>query len=1078
MNKRFYLVILWMLFIASSLSLRAQSLSRLEYWFDRNYSSREYISLSGYEDDVVRDVSTSGLSSGLHWLHIRCLDGDGTFSGITSSPFFKADPADGNILEYWFDEDYENRESMEIAVPTGVTELTPLLAMRDPNKFPIGFHQVNFRLTNSAGHWSPVSSAFVMRVGGGVAQSIEYWIDDDLENSRFVEGTPIDDGSISIYESIDLGDTSMGLHTFNCRPASASGRYVGAVSSTPIFVVGGGKTTVEYWLDDDVKSAKQLSASTIGKRHFVASHELNLGDVAPGLHYIHYRATSETGQRLTAIGSSPIMVKSMYAPDKKENVTVSKVRIWVDDENGSVSDVLDASSTVEITRNLDVRKFGSGDHIVSVQAANSNNIWSDVYHATFNQEELPAPEIALSATILDDLVQLSFNSIPNDISYRLVRYDASGTGSPVKIRDYDKVGGGKRLMCTDNPVSGTYVYQVQCRYTDREGNSITLRSNQVKLTLETTRQEVDKLATVYGRVVFSNLKTGELPQGKSRTVILTYKDKNGNNKEISLLTDNVGKFSQEGLPFRTKIQATVMQDGFYNYDSQEFLIAPEVNNGVKQIILKGTIREDLPDNLTFDEPDCDLFINSNYIIDGGMNLKFQVKNSTDKQWQGLVRIKATRIHESLVGNYAELVANAFYSMNNSSQSESKQLTLKAGEQQLVSIPLFEISRMLDIPKDDIQYYDLLIEYKSSDVKKWYTMGVNKAFNVTNPTSQAIKGQVEWTNKTIYECVKEIVEYMKDVDKVKKYMNYGIQIDKLLADVEIATYLPDDVDPQKYFIPAREEAVLFESVYKNLVKVIKTCKTYTEPLKYVKMFYEERDNFLDIFGNGSGNADNTIKRKVTPMEQYFAKINFIWKFVEKYANNPYASLYGKMLSTYTAVGNALAEKASNFTNYLNEANISNIIREGRLTIGFHDFDNNKVPISKSKLNPTKYNDYKVILKNDIIRSAKIEQYSIDESNRTDKPQKEFSCQISVDEENRLKFQADVDNFAINYYILSIVWSNGRVSKIPLIKCEEYDMNLEDIHGTTYISVEYKVESPTNSSEFANFLHLEKLPKKIK
>ena len=104
------LMIFWLALIAS---VKAQD--RLEYWFD-SYSGAKQIAISSGIINTALDVSE--LSNGFHTLYMRVKSGN-TYSPVTSSIFLKHSASTGTIIEYWFDDNFEQRASTPVNTAAG-----------------------------------------------------------------------------------------------------------------------------------------------------------------------------------------------------------------------------------------------------------------------------------------------------------------------------------------------------------------------------------------------------------------------------------------------------------------------------------------------------------------------------------------------------------------------------------------------------------------------------------------------------------------------------------------------------------------------------------------------------------------------------------------------------------------------------------------------------------------------------------------------------------------------------------------------------------------------------------------------
>lgn len=942
------------------LQASAQSLSKLEYWFDSHVSSRRSIALSGDEDYVSQNLSTDGLSVGLHWLNMRTVDTHGVYSGITTSPFLKSDPAVGGRLEYWFDDNYDHRHSIAADATSGLDTKLDLHQLSD---FPLGVHRLNFRLIAANGQYTPISTAYVLRLGGGEPAWLEYWLDDDQANSRLTEGSPSGDGSYAIVADLDLNEA------------------------------------------------------------------------APGFHRLYYRAASQSTHTASAVSMTPIMVKSMYNPETAD-LKVTGIRYWVDEGEAVESDVLSPASTVEITRHPDVRKMSAGTHAIKFQARNSASLWSEVQQADFELLALDAPQLTLEAQKdAEGLVTFAFNAIPNDLNYKVLRYNGTSTTHAVTVEAFGKAGKRYTFTGVDTPAVGSYTYEVLAKYSNAQGETETLRSNRISLTID---QAAQHRGVVYGRVTFSNLPTGQLPKGEPKTVRFS--------DGVEVMTDAEGKYVRNGLHFGQELTVTVPSDGFYDYDVLTVKPLEEVKNGKVMAVINGTLREGLPADLTFDEPTYDLYVNSTFQITPERMMVFRVKNNTDAPWSGYISVDAEHISQSLSVEALEQMKQVFYWFNKNDKAQ-KHYTFAKGEEIRVEIPMDDIQRFANIQQNDQIAYDLYFHYKKDGDILWSNLGVNEAYGLTNPTSMLIEGtMLHYTDKEIEYMIDEIIKIVKQAKTANKYLKYGYQIDDVLAD-----YGQTD---------AQLEGEFLKAISKGLKDVLKVINPAMKPLEIVSKYYKECDEY------------SALKDAKTPMEQYFAYTKYIWDHVSKYSSGTYgtyANFYGKVLATYTEVAEALAERALDFNNYTSDYNICECFKNvdsRRVTIGFHDHQlDDPIELQQCDLNK-------------IIRSATLEIYDPSPSRRNRHMTSRLEVPVTLTvNKGTINVKCDMANTGSYGYILSIVWTNGRVSKIPIVQKSGFSgatpgiqMSLEG-KSDDYIHIEYRTQIRIMNKHFADFLRLE-------
>lgn len=279
---------------------QAQTLTKYEYWFDDNFSGRKSGSLSGTNKLVKASISTDQLDNGVHKFSFRAKQSDGKYSAITSSLFLKRTAATSSQMEYWFDDNFDQRAS--ISIGNTEEEQSFDLDLRDNNKFPMGFHKLNLRITLEGGGESAVYSSPVLKLSAGTATQLEYWIDDDRSNVHTINGNLASDGKDYIFvNDLDLGNVSPGYHRLYCRAVSSSKRTVSAVTMTPVLVKSKYHvddpstltvTRQAYWIDDEEPVEK---AVTNPKEIMNFIHPINERQLSVGQHTIHMQYANSAG---------------------------------------------------------------------------------------------------------------------------------------------------------------------------------------------------------------------------------------------------------------------------------------------------------------------------------------------------------------------------------------------------------------------------------------------------------------------------------------------------------------------------------------------------------------------------------------------------------------------------------------------------------------------------------------------------------------------------------------------------------------------------------------------------------------
>lgn len=216
-------------------------ITQYQYWIDQEKQNETNVEFRGNNVDTVEFTIDSGeLSEGLHNLYIRIQDSEGVWSNLTSWGFFvrklpKNDTVKLVACEYWIDNDFNDRT--QIPVDSSTFAFTV-----DASMLKEGLHQLNYRIQDNEGMYSPTATWMFMRnalrdttVVNRVA-SVEYWYDSDTANVQQVIAE-----TDTIMFSADASMLREGLHTLSLRVCDVLGNK--SVPTTWAFFRNGYKSS-------------------------------------------------------------------------------------------------------------------------------------------------------------------------------------------------------------------------------------------------------------------------------------------------------------------------------------------------------------------------------------------------------------------------------------------------------------------------------------------------------------------------------------------------------------------------------------------------------------------------------------------------------------------------------------------------------------------------------------------------------------------------------------------------------------------------------------------------------------------
>ncbi len=384
MNIRKYSIILFLLIWP--ISIYAQQLTQFEYWFDDNYASRIGMSVASVSETIInKEINTNQLLPGMHCLHIRLRNSDGSYSGISSSYFFKMGGSGLRTgkVEYWFDNEYEHRQVIALGNTQDITIITDL----PTESLPEGLHMLHMRVENTDGSLSSISSDYFFR-GGNIGQQnsqLEYWYNDDFDNRK---STILGSGEDITLDAVFATDElSSGLHKFSMR-TNIPGQSCSAIYSGFILKTGYGNISgFEYWFDDDYKNKRIITSQNTAK-HILITTDIDASNLSNGLHRINYRASSE-GNNFSSIKTDYFLKGiNLTGNTATENANVVSWKYWFDDDitNSVEKEVTNPAQTIDITDILSAQALEyNKKHLLNLEFKNSAGSWSETNSTIFNK---------------------------------------------------------------------------------------------------------------------------------------------------------------------------------------------------------------------------------------------------------------------------------------------------------------------------------------------------------------------------------------------------------------------------------------------------------------------------------------------------------------------------------------------------------------------------------------------------------------------------------------------------------------------------------------------------------------------
>lgn len=157
---------------------------RARYWFDDGEVTETEVV------EGIQSIDVSALSQGVHTFHYQMRGMDGTSSSPRSAIFIKMNGLSSLRARYWFDDG----EMTETAVANGIQSI-------DVSALSQGVHFLHYQVASADGMFSPIRTAIFIKNQGQIVR-YEYWLNDDVENSRIVAAQPME--PYRLIESLDV----------------------------------------------------------------------------------------------------------------------------------------------------------------------------------------------------------------------------------------------------------------------------------------------------------------------------------------------------------------------------------------------------------------------------------------------------------------------------------------------------------------------------------------------------------------------------------------------------------------------------------------------------------------------------------------------------------------------------------------------------------------------------------------------------------------------------------------------------------------------------------------------------------
>jgi hypothetical protein len=646
---------------------------------------------------------------------------------------------------------------------------------------------------------------------------------------------------------------------------------------------------------------------------------------------------------------------------------ITEIRYRIDSQNDVSITIPEEEATTDyhFKMTYEGANLSSGAHKFYMQFKNFEGQWSQLESGDFAKVNVETANITLTAGVIDSLVRLQWNSVPDVTDYKLKRdgnviHTFTSESHPIDIR------------YVDYPGVGAHTYTV----TGYNGLSYSGKMSPVTNITITASNPADKSTTQNG-TVFGYIVDDNNVEIDGAVVTFSH-----NNRKIS---SQLGKYSYSGLPYGVKGTMNVEKENYVfrsatgsdqyeitsarpiaavNWTGQRVAGDPQTATPQNyEIAVVSPLNKDLSDNK----------IN----INADNYFSFEVKNLTDKDWSGVIILSLYKY-----------VDETFISSHDIGRSN---VSLQKGETKRIYI---------DVPHNTIDLYSQTYRMCLLSRAGTYRNESKKMIlgeSVTNPqeislVGEKIRGLEYWEEQitTLMSTVKKgnsyantYTKYTKGIDMVTGSHIQDMMLSEIIAD--ISKYTGD------------------------ALKLEKKAKEYIETIK-----------ILDEARDGDLTEANAFK--------LFCKVAGagMKRIALEYPGPAY--IYGQYFEVLEKARDKIIQMGNNI---FDDYSLPFLMNEGAVCIS--------VRVERAKyLSEILWNRY--FTSSEVagaISSAKLKAVRPSDNTsfgETPLNKCESKCCGKDDEEVYLTLQhpINIDLNAAVVYILTIEWTNGRISKVPLTR----------------------------------------------
>ncbi|MBL7773145.1 MAG: dockerin type I repeat-containing protein [Chitinophagaceae bacterium] len=385
---------------------------KLEYFVDNDpgFGNATPVSITADTalQNIMFQINSSSLNSGIHVLYVRCADATGKWSTTRAQHFYKFPEASNNptqsltAIEYFIDSDPGFGNG--IAIPfTSDTLVSALNFSPNVTSLASGLHILYLRSKNANHSWSLTQSQYFYKFpptpNNGVAQAInqiEYFIDSD---PGFGNGIALPFTSDTLVSTLNFSPnvTSLasGLHVLYLRSKNANqswsltqSQYFYKFPPTPNNGIAQAINQIEYFIDSDpgFGNAQPLtitSDSIITLLNFNAAVSV----LNSGLHELYIRAKDNYG-----VWSLTTLQYFYKFPTINNDPLITKMEYFVDNDPGfgnAIQVPVSPNTALNaLALSVDASNLALGIHHVFVRSYDATGAWSLSKAGRFTRDKI------------------------------------------------------------------------------------------------------------------------------------------------------------------------------------------------------------------------------------------------------------------------------------------------------------------------------------------------------------------------------------------------------------------------------------------------------------------------------------------------------------------------------------------------------------------------------------------------------------------------------------------------------------------------------------------------------------------